>query len=184
MIKKICTLSLILAFTLVAQLGVAHLSDDNGGLVEFDPESAPNFFLEDANDDFHFSLETNRPDLKPCDGIITSDYGWRRISRKHARMHLGVDIAAPYGSSVMASADGRVVFAGRKGGYGLAIVIDHGGELTTLYGHNSQLFVKEGELVKRGQEISLVGSTGHSTGPHVHYEVRVDGNPINPSRFL
>lgn len=184
MFKKIRLLVLTLSFLSAAQIGVASLPEDNGGMYDFDPEAAPNFFLEDANDDFHFSLEVSRPDLKPCDGIITSDYGWRRISRRHARMHLGVDIAAPSGTPVVAPADGRVAFAGRKGGYGLTIVIDHGGELSTLFGHNSQLFVKEGDVVKKGQEISAVGSTGHSTGPHVHYEVRYEGNPVNPSKFL
>ncbi|MCC6272555.1 MAG: M23 family metallopeptidase [Deltaproteobacteria bacterium] len=157
--------------------------EQDGGMVDFDMDSAPSFFLEDANDMLP-DLEAKIPEMMPCAGIITSDFGWRRVSRRRGRMHLGVDIAAPYGSPVLAPADGRVAFVGRKGGYGLTVVIDHGGNLTTLFAHNSEIFVSEGDSVRKGQEISKVGMTGHSTGPHVHYEVRVDGNPVNPSKFL
>jgi murein DD-endopeptidase MepM/ murein hydrolase activator NlpD len=186
MMKKIIVTAVFLTVISLGHLGMARLHDEEGGMYDFDPTtSASNFFLEDVNDsNFKISLDAKQPDMMPCNGVITSNFGWRALSRHHARMHLGVDIAAPSGSPVVAPADGRVAFAGHKGGYGLAVIIDHGGELTTLYGHNSKLFVKEGDVVKRGQEISLVGSTGHSTGPHVHYEVRIDGNPINPSKFL
>ena len=183
--KKITLAAVFFAILLLGHLGLAKIRDEDGGLIEIDETSAPNFFLEDANElSVPLPLHASLPSMMPCTGIITSEFGWRRMGHGRSRMHLGVDIAAPKGSPVLAPADGRVAFAGRKGGYGLAIVIDHGGELTTLYGHNSKLFVTEGEIIKKGQEISLVGSTGHSTGPHVHYEVRVDGNPINPNRFL
>ena len=157
--------------------------EQDGGMVDFDMDSAPSFFLEDANDMLP-DLEAKIPEMMPCAGVITSYFGWRRVSRRRGRMPLGVDIAAPYGSPVLAPADGRVAFVGRKGGYGLTVIIDHGGNLTTLFAHNSEIFVSEGDSVRKGQEISKVGMTGHSTGPHVHYEVRVDGSPVNPSKFL
>ncbi|HKX12698.1 MAG TPA: M23 family metallopeptidase [bacterium] len=158
-------------------------ADEEGGVVEFELSSAPNFFLEDAND-LSPSLEATLPDMMPCDGVVTSDFGWRRVSRRRGRMHLGVDIAAPYGSTIVAPADGRVAFVGRKGGYGLTVVLEHGGNLTTLFAHNSEIFVKEGDSVRRGQSISAIGMSGHSTGPHVHYEVRIDGNAVNPGKYL
>ncbi|MCE9625954.1 MAG: M23 family metallopeptidase [Deltaproteobacteria bacterium] len=157
--------------------------EEDGGTVDFDLDSAPNFYMEDAND-LTPSLEAAVPSVMPCAGIITSDYGWRRLSRSRGRMHLGVDIAAPYGSPVLAPADGKVAFVGHKNGYGLTVIIDHGGNLTTLFAHNSEAFVSEGESIKKGQEISRIGMSGHSTGPHVHYEVRIDGNAVNPSKFL
>ena len=156
-------------------------------------DEASQFFLEDFNDDvMEISFGVSKPDVMPVDGIITSKFGWRRLSfgrgrrarRASGRMHAGIDIAAPVGTPIFAPADGEVVFSGRKGGYGLAVVISHGGNLTTLYGHNSQVFVSEGQKIKKGEKISQVGSTGHSTGPHLHYEVRVADVPVNPSRFF
>ena len=173
----------LLALAQVPAYASIHSADDEGGMIEFELSSAPNFFLEDANE-FSPGLEAVLPDMMPCDGIVTSDFGWRRISRRRGRMHLGVDIAAPYGSTIVAPADGKVAFVGRKGGYGLTVILEHGGNLTTLYAHNSEIFVKEGDTVRRGQHISSVGMSGHSTGPHVHYEVRVDGNAVNPSKYL
>lgn len=99
------------------------------------------------------------------------------------RMHTGVDISGSTGQTIIAAADGRVVTAGRLGGYGLAVVIDHGGGLATLYAHQSVLAVSKGEIVAQGQKIGEVGSTGFSTGPHLHYEVRVSGVPQNPMRW-
>ena len=187
MMKKLSLLIVLLTMTtgLQAIPANAQIDGQNGGIIEWhgDETSAPNFFLEDINEP-QMPLHASHPDTIPCAGVITSEYGWRRLSRSHARMHLGVDIAAPTGSPVKAPADGKVLFAGYKGGYGLTVILDHGGELTTLFGHNSRLFVSEGDVVKRGQEISLVGTTGHSTGPHVHYEVRIEGQAVNPTRFF
>lgn len=101
-----------------------------------------------------------------------------------ARMHNGVDLSAPSGTPIRASADGVVVIAADQGGYGLCTVIDHGSGLGTLYGHQSTLGVQTGDVVKRGQIIGFVGSTGKSTGPHLHWEVRQFGQPINPVPFL
>src|SRR5436190_3755138 len=101
-----------------------HLHDDEGEFEDVDIQDGDTgFFLEDAND-FEISVEAARPEMMPCDGIISSEFGWRRMSRTRARLHKGVDIAAPFGSPVMAPADGRVAFAGRKNGYGLTVIID------------------------------------------------------------
>jgi len=157
--------------------------EDDGGTVDFDLDSAPNFFMEDAND-VTIGLGAAIPDAMPVAGIITSDFGWRRLSHSRGRMHLGVDIAAPYGSTVTAPADAKVAFVGHKNGYGLTVILDHGGNLTTLFAHNSEVLVTEGETIHKGQEICRIGMSGHTTGPHVHYEVHVDGNAVNPSKFL
>lgn len=101
-----------------------------------------------------------------------------------ARMHNGVDLSAPSGTPIRATADGVVVIAGDQGGYGICTVIDHGSGLGTLYGHQQTLGVEVGDTVKRGQIIGFVGSTGKSTGPHLHWEVRQFGQPVNPVPFL
>lgn len=183
--KKLSLIALALSFLFVAQLGFAGFQED-GPYLEMDEETAAaNFFMLDV-EDVGLPLHGATPDLKPCDGIITSGFGWRRYSRRsrRGRMHKGLDIAAPSGTPIVAPAPGKVVFTGRKGGYGRTVILDHGGSLSTLYGHNSKVFVNKGELVVRGQEISSVGSSGRSTGPHLHYEVRVQGIPVNPKRFF
>lgn len=115
----------------------------------------------------------------PLQGEITSDFGRRR-----GRMHFGIDIAAEPGRRVVAAASGEVTYAGWRGGYGLLVVIDHGGGLETWYGHNSKVLVGVGSSVGAGHPISVLGSTGWSTGPHLHFEVRTSGRPQNPLRFL
>ena len=99
-------------------------------------------------------------------------------------MHEGLDIAAPHGKEVLAPSDGIIVFAGLEGGYGNVLVIDHGYGVKTRFGHLSKLEVKTGDRVKRGQLVGAVGNTGRSTGPHLHYEVRVNGIPENPRKFI
>lgn len=125
------------------------------------------------------------PSVVPVKGWITSDFGLRRSPMSgHRQLHEGVDIASPYGSGVVATGDGVVTFAGRQGGLGKKLVIDHGYGLASVYGHNSEILVSEGERVRRGQLIAKIGSTGRSTGPHLHYEILVNGIPVDPKRFL
>jgi murein DD-endopeptidase MepM/ murein hydrolase activator NlpD len=121
----------------------------------------------------------------PVAGSLSSPFGWRMdpITGSH-RFHGGIDIAAPYGSSVYLPQDGVVAYSGPYGGYGNVVVVQHSGELYTLYGHNSYLFVKAGEQVHRGQVICLVGSTGRSTGPHLHFEVHQGNGYVNPLDYL
>jgi murein DD-endopeptidase MepM/ murein hydrolase activator NlpD len=119
--------------------------------------------------------------MKPANGPVTSGYGMRMhpILRTN-RLHAGIDIGARTGSPIYAAADGEVILSEYTRGYGNTVVIDHGGGVTTLYAHASRLNVRVGQKVKRGQVIAAVGSTGLSTGPHLHFEVRVNGSPVNP----
>ncbi len=123
--------------------------------------------------------------LVPADGPVTSVFGWRvHPVLGTSRFHNGLDFGAEYGSIVRAADNGVVIAADWQGGYGNAVMIDHGNGLVTLYGHTSQLFVTAGQTVQKGQPIAAVGSTGLSTGPHLHFEVRRAGEPIDPVQFL
>lgn len=118
-------------------------------------------------------------------GTITSGYGSRyhpvyRVYKKHS----GVDIAAPYGSPVLASDGGKVIYAGWKSGYGYCVIVDHGGNLSSLYAHMSSINVSVGEKIYKGKTVGKVGSTGTSTGNHVHFEIRKLGNDVNPSSYI
>ncbi|HRJ26061.1 MAG TPA: peptidoglycan DD-metalloendopeptidase family protein [Fimbriimonadaceae bacterium] len=122
---------------------------------------------------------------RPVSGRITSGFGMRfHPILKQNRMHNGIDFAAPTGTPIVSVAPGVVLSAGYRRGYGNTVVIDHGGGMSTLYAHCSRLFVSEGQRVTRGQRIAAVGSTGLSTGPHLHFEVRIDGRPVDPRRYL
>ena len=125
------------------------------------------------------------PSIIPVKGWITSYFGSRLdpFTRKIAR-HDGIDISTRLGTTVIAPADGVVTFAGNKPGYGLMLTLDHGYGITTAYGHNSRFFVAQGTRVRRGMPISSVGNTGRSTGPHLHYEVRINGIPVDPRKFI
>ncbi len=121
----------------------------------------------------------------PSDASTSSPFGWRiHPILGYRRFHAGLDFAASYGSKIRAADSGRVIFAGWYGGYGRAVIIDHGNGITTLYGHTSELYVSEGQAVERGQAIAAVGSTGFSTGPHLHFEVRRNGTPVDPANYL
>jgi len=120
----------------------------------------------------------------PSRGAITSGFGLRRHPVWGImHVHTGLDIAAVWGSPVLAASDGRVIYAGWFGGYGKIVVIDHGQGISTLYGHLSQSLVPSGEEVHRGQVIARVGNTGFSTGPHIHFEIRINGTPVDPEGF-
>ncbi len=125
------------------------------------------------------------PSIWPVNGWLSSKFGYR-ISPFSGRkvFHEGIDIAARYGAPVKATAKGIVIYAGYKVGYGKLVTIDHGFGYVTRYGHNSKVLVKVGDKVEKGQIISKVGNTGKSTGPHVHYEVLVNGVPVNPLKFI
>ncbi|MEH2067195.1 MAG: peptidoglycan DD-metalloendopeptidase family protein [Nostoc sp.] len=121
----------------------------------------------------------------PSDAPTSSPFGWRMHPiLGYRRFHAGLDFAASYGSTIRAADSGTVIFAGWYGGYGKAVIINHGKGITTLYGHTSELYVTEGQAVERGQAIAAVGSTGLSTGPHLHFEVRRNGSPVNPADYL
>jgi murein DD-endopeptidase MepM/ murein hydrolase activator NlpD len=121
----------------------------------------------------------------PVTGTITSPFGWRSNPFGGApEFHQGLDIAAPTGTTVTAAAGGTVIMAQWYGGYGNYILIDHGGGYSTGYGHLSAIYVSQGQTVQRGQAIGAVGSTGQSTGPHLHFEVRINGKPVDPAPRL
>lgn len=131
------------------------------------------------------SLLGARPTGWPVKGWVTSDFGVRRDPFDGLRrMHEGIDIAARTGTPVTATAAGIVREAGTESGYGKMVVIDHGYGLSTVYAHNSRILVKIGQRVKRGDLIAAAGNTGRSSGPHVHYEVRLNGAPVNPRKYL
>jgi murein DD-endopeptidase MepM/ murein hydrolase activator NlpD len=121
----------------------------------------------------------------PVEGEITSPFGERESPIFHTmEMHTGMDIAADSGTPIYAADSGTVVLADWKGGYGKCVIISHGNGLSTLYGHQSKLLVSEGQTVLRGQLIGRVGSTGWATGPHLHFEVRSNGDPVDPAKYL
>ena len=115
----------------------------------------------------------------PSAGRVTSEYGYR-----WGRMHQGIDIGAPTGTPIRAANGGEVIFSGTQGGYGQTVVISHGGGFSTLYAHQSRIAARDGQRVERGQVIGYVGNTGNSTGPHLHFETRVNGAAQNPRRYL
>jgi len=131
------------------------------------------------------SLLSSTPSIWPTRGWVTSGFGLRKSPFTGLReKHDGYDIGARHGSDVRATADGVVVVQGRETGYGNMVELDHGYGIRTRYGHNSKNVVKVGERVKRGQVIAQVGNTGRSTGPHLHYEVLLNGVPVNPKNYI
>lgn len=121
--------------------------------------------------------------IVPFNGTISSRFGWRVFRGKYD-YHTGIDFAGRSGSLIVASDGGTVTRAGWYGAYGYCVIINHGKGVQTLYGHCSKLLVKVGQKVAQGEAIARVGSTGRSTGPHVHFEIRVNGKAVNPSKYL
>ncbi len=137
-------------------------------------------YFEDQKD-----LLASTPSIWPVRGWVTSDFGERLDPYTADRaMHRGLDIANAQGTPVFAPSDGVVIFAGTEGGYGNVLVLDHGYGVRTRYGHLSKILVRLGDRVKRGEPVAAIGNTGRSTGPHLHYEVRVNGIPENPRKFI
>jgi murein DD-endopeptidase MepM/ murein hydrolase activator NlpD len=131
------------------------------------------------------SILSSTPTIMPAVGWITSYFG-HRISPYAGRlkMHEGLDVGAPFGTPIVAPADGIITYSGNKAGFGKFVQIDHGYGIETLYAHSQKLFVRKGEKINRGDLLAKVGSTGYSTGPHLHYEVRVNGIAVDPLYFV
>lgn len=144
--------------------------------------------LTEASDSIqaHHELLEATPSILPTAGWLSSGFTNARLHPIHHRMlpHEGIDVAAPRGTPILAAARGRVAFAGRRAGYGLMVEIDHGYGHSTIYGHAQTLHVQRGQEVTRGEVIAQVGNTGIATAPHLHYEVRVNGRPVNPMNYV
>jgi murein DD-endopeptidase MepM/ murein hydrolase activator NlpD len=188
--------------TLASEVSVAYglnqsmknegLDVDNANLVPSVKESIEEYnFLRSASfggiyRQYPHQWQTHaRPSIWPVEGMIRSAFGVRNdpFSGEGA-FHTGIDLAAPRGTPVKCTADGVIETQGWSGGYGKLLIVDHGAGIETYYAHLSQFLVLPGQEVRRGQVIALSGGTGHSTGPHVHYEVRLHGTPLNPYNFL
>lgn len=125
------------------------------------------------------------PSIWPVQGWVSSPFGARTSPFTGKReFHKGLDISAPTGTPIYAPAKGKIIFTGRDGGYGLSMMVDHGSGIKTRYAHLHSIAIKRGQKVTRGELIAYVGSTGRSTGPHLHYEVRLNGVPVNPMRYV
>jgi murein DD-endopeptidase MepM/ murein hydrolase activator NlpD len=168
------------AATMVERLsnGLEHLGNQ-AKIESISFQELDNFFKNQK------SLLSSTPSIWPTRGWVTSNFGFRKSPFTGLReRHEGWDIAARNGSPVIATADGVVVVEGREYGYGNLVEVDHGYGIVTRYGHNSKHLVKVGDRIKRGQVVSLVGSTGRSTGPHLHYEVLLHGVPVDPKNYI
>lgn len=144
--------------------------------------------LEQELRDYEVALRERAtvPSLWPVAGSLESGFGGRRnpFGGSSMEFHSGQDIEAPSGTPISAAASGTVTYAGWMNGYGQLVIIDHGGGLSTRYGHLSRIEANVGQNILRGQQLGLVGSTGRSTGPHLHYEVRINDHPVNPRQYL
>ncbi|NWH05549.1 M23 family metallopeptidase [Desulfobacter latus] len=131
------------------------------------------------------NLLASSPSIKPVSGIITSPFGYRKSPFTGKRtFHSGLDISNRMGTEIVSTATGKVVFAGRKTSYGNVVIIDHGYGKATKYAHVRDILVHKNQQVKRGEVIATLGNTGRTTGPHLHYEVLVNGTPVNPSKYI
>lgn len=149
------------------------------GLIQTSP-------IDEKENNINPDASLNIPSIYPVAGRLTDVFGNRAnpFSKKRSEFHPGLDIAAPIGTPVNAAADGFVMFAGWQRGYGNIVIIDHGDGLTTRYGHLSRINTSVGQKIKTGDELGKVGSTGRSTGAHLHYEVRVNNQAVDPIQYL
>lgn len=169
-------------------------------MVMLNPENLNTVYIADEAVDIAHRLQDNRyggkpkfyiyvddiPDVliyPPVSGMVSSNYGMRKLFGR-TRMHAGTDIAAKHGSPIYSALAGIVTKANWYGSYGLLIEVDHGNGIVTRYGHCSAIMVRPGEAVDKGEYIGQVGSTGRSTGPHVHFEIRINGNTVDPAEYL
>lgn len=173
--------------------GLQHADDIDsnlgyGGPATFDVVEKATEQLETALRTLDLELDKRRLQVSttprgwPVQGYLTDHFGMRRFGGR-TEFHPGLDISVPSGTAVSATADGLIVYAAWRNGYGNVVVIDHGNGLTTRYGHLSAIDVAAGQRIRRGDVIGRAGSTGRSTGPHVHYEVRENNVALNPMRF-
>lgn len=168
--------------------GGPHLVADEAMIAEVEARASQ---LEGKLKAFEDALRRGReqariPSIWPVGGEVTDSFGLRRnpFGGGASELHDGLDIATASGTPVVATGDGIVSFAGTQNGYGQIVVIEHGNGLSTAYAHLSRIEVETGREIKRGEQLGLVGSTGRSTGPHLHYEVRVGQTPVSPVRYL
>lgn len=131
------------------------------------------------------NILASMPSIWPVNGFISSSFGGR-ISPfgRGSQFHKGLDIAGRVGTPIIAPADGTIIMAGHDGAYGISVELNHGGGIVTKFAHMQRTVVKQGEYVRRGQVLGYVGMTGRTTGPHLHYEVRLNGVPVNPMRYI
>jgi murein DD-endopeptidase MepM/ murein hydrolase activator NlpD len=169
-----------LAEMIVNQLTSTQFESPKNYDVTSNPISAPSVPLRE-----NISFNSDENFHNPLDGVFSSGFGYRLdpFTGKLA-FHHGLDIASPSGSEIRTSAPGTVTFSGAMGRYGNMVEIDHGDGCVTRYAHNSKNLVSKGDLVEKGQTIALVGMTGRTTGPHLHFEVQRNGEAINPEQFL
>jgi murein DD-endopeptidase MepM/ murein hydrolase activator NlpD len=188
---------IVISAAIAVSIGAAGFAYGYAGLLPPDPAGREPVVTPPSLEGLPTLLELNRlleegliaaastPSLRPVDGRTTSRFGYRRSPFGRARdFHPGLDIAAAKGTPILSAADGVVTYAGYRKGYGKTVILDHGFGMTTRYGHASELLVKKGETVKRGAQIARVGSTGRSTGPHLHYEIQVNGVPVDPGDYI
>lgn len=177
-----------IAITVGVTAGCLHYSNTNA--CEVYMNSKPIEYTNSKKELYHEEDNTDNRNISkmsstvttmsiPSKGTITSPFGER-----WGAMHKGIDIGAPMGSPICAAVDGRVSCAEWENGYGNVIKIDHGGQMQTIYAHCSSISARVGEFVNQGEKIGEVGSTGRSTGPHVHFEIRINGEPQNPLKYL
>jgi murein DD-endopeptidase MepM/ murein hydrolase activator NlpD len=171
--------------TVHGQGGPAHPVDSAQALAALESKTA-RLERDLRNYEDFLRWSGNTPAMWPVVGKLESGVGGRRnpFGGRRFEYHEGQDIDASYGTPVQVTAAGKVTIAGWQRGYGNVVYVDHGNGLSTRYGHLSKIEVRVGDAVMRGQKIGLVGSTGRSTGPHLHYEVRINNQPVNPKRYL